>query len=106
MRHQDIRFKVQYQKGIKNQTDFMSRNAKPLSQLSNEEQNEAEDINNTLCMLHTMPIIDHIGLSTIAEHTTSDPILKDVREIIKEGKTWILKILAQNITSSKKSYQK
>ena len=91
MRHQDNRFKVQYQKGIKNQTDFMSRNAKPLSQLSNEEQNEADDINNMLCMLHTTPIIDHIGLSTIAEHTASDPILKDLREIIKEGKTWILR---------------
>ena len=91
MRYQDIRLKVQYQKGIKNQTDFLSRNAKPLSQLSNEEENEADDINNILYMLHSTPIINHIGLSTIAEHTTSDPILKDLREIIKEGKTWIPK---------------
>ena len=89
--HQDIRFKVQYQKGVKNQTDVMSRNARPLSQLSNEEQNEADDISNILYTLHTTPIIDHIGLSTIAEHTTSDSILKDLREIIKEGKTWIPK---------------
>ena len=89
MKHQDIRFKVQYQKGIKNQTDFISRNARPLSQLSNEEQNEVDDINNILYMLHTTPIIDHIGLSTVAEHTTSDPILKDLRKIIKERKTWI-----------------
>ena len=96
MRHQDIRFKVQYQKGIKNQTDFMSINAIPPSQLSpsqlsNEEQNEADYINNILYMLHTTPIIDHIGLSIIAEHTTSDPVLKDLREIIKKGKTWIPK---------------
>ena len=91
MRHQDIRFKVQYQKGIKNQTDFLSRNAKSLSQLSNKEQNEADDINSILYMLHTTPIIDHIGLSTMAEHTTSDIILKDLREIIEEGKAWIPK---------------
>ena len=85
MRHQGIRFKVQYQEEIKNQTDFMSKDAKPLSQLSKDEKNEADDINNILYILHTLPIIDHIGLSTIAEHTTSDPILKDLREIIKEG---------------------
>ena len=91
MRHQGIRLKVQYQKGIKNRTDFLSRNAKPLSRLSNEEQNEADDINNILYMLHSTLIIDHIGLSTIAGHTASDPILKDRREIIKEGKTWIPK---------------
>ena len=91
MRHQDIRFKVQYQKGIKNQTDFLSRNAKPLSQLSNEEQNDADDINNTLNMPHITPIIDHIGVSTIAEHVTSGLILKDLREIIEEGKTLIPK---------------
>ena len=95
MRHQDVRSKVQHQKGIKNQTDFMLRNAKPLSQLSKEEQNEADDIDNILYMLHTAPIIDHIGLSAIAEHTTSDPILEDPRE----------GILAQNFTSSNKSYQ-
>ena len=105
MRHQDIRFKVQYQKGIKNQTDFMSRNARPLSQLSNEEQNEADDINN-IYMLHTTPIIDHIVLSTIAEHTTSDPILKDLREIIKEGKTSIPKDSSPKLYKLKKSYQK
>ena len=91
MRHQDIRFKVQYQRGIKSQTAFMSRNARPRSQLSYKEKNEADDINNILYMLHTMPIIEHIGLSTIAEHTTSDPILKDLSEIIKEGKAWIPK---------------
>ena len=91
MGHQDIRSKVQYQKGIKNRTDFLSRNAKPLSQLSNEEQNEADDINYILYMLHSTPITDRIGLSTIAKHTASDPILKDLREIISEVKTWIPK---------------
>ena len=106
MMPQDIRFKVQYQKGIKNQTDFMSRNARPLSQFSNEEQNEADDINNILYMLHATPIIDYIGLSTIAEHTTSDPILKISEKLSKEGKHGFPKILAQNFTSSKKSYQK
>ena len=69
----------------------MLRNAKPPSQLSKEEQNEADDINNILYMLHNTPIINYIVLSIITEHTTSDPILKDLREIIKEGKTWISK---------------
>jgi len=39
LRHQDIRFKVTYQQGKRNQADFLSRHAKPLNKLPIDQQN-------------------------------------------------------------------
>ena len=90
-RNQDIKFKVLYQKGKKNQTDYLSRRAIPISKRSVEEQQMAESINNLLYTLHTTPIVDRITLKTIAEETENDPILKKIKKMIIEGKTWIRK---------------
>ena len=89
LRPQDIRFRVLYQPGKSNQTDFMSRNGKPFNKLPTEEQTEAEDLNNLLYVLHNTPVIDHIDLATIAQHTSSDTTLKHLRSLIRSGKTWI-----------------
>ena len=89
LRPQDIRSRVLYQPGKSNQTDFMSRNGKPFNKLPTEEQTEAEDLNNLLYVLHTTPVIDHIDLATIAQHTSSDTTLKHLRSLIRSGKTWI-----------------
>ena len=91
LRHQDIRFHVIFQPGKSNQTDFISRHARPFNTLSQEEQHEADDLNNLLYVLHTTPVIDHISLATISEHTATDPTLKHLTSLIKEGKTWIHK---------------
>ena len=69
----------------------MSRNATPITKLSTEERNEADDLNNLLYTLHTTPIIDHIGLAIIVQHTTNDHILHNLRDIIMKGQTWIPK---------------
>ena len=42
-------------------------------------------------MLHTTPVMDSIGLATIASHTKSDAILSDLTALIKQGETWISK---------------
>ena len=89
LRNQDINFKVVYQKGKQNQTDFLSRRAFPLKQCSKEEQEESETINNLLYTLHTTPIIDHISLKAIAEETSKDETLNKLQNIVREGKTWI-----------------
>ena len=87
LRHQDIRFWVLYQPGKSNRTDFMSRNGKPFNKLPTEEQTEVEDLNNLLYVLHTILVIDHIGLATIAQHTSSDTTLKRLRSLIRSGQT-------------------
>ena len=91
MHHQDIRFHVEYQKGKLNQTDFMSRRAKPWEKLLKSEQDEADHLNNLLYMLYTTPVMDSIGLATIAKHTKIDAILNDLTALIKQRKTWISK---------------
>ena len=91
MHHQDIWFHVEYQKGKLNMTDFMTRRAKPWERVLKSEHNEADDLNNLLYMLHTTPVMNNIGLTTIAKHTKSDAILNDLTALIKQGKTWISK---------------
>ena len=76
LRHQDIRFQVQYQPGKQNQTDFLSRRAKPLEIIPKEEQEEANDLNNLLYTLHITPIMDTVGLSKISLETEKDIVLK------------------------------
>ena len=85
LRHQDVPFQVQYCPGKDNPAGCLSRNATPIIKLSTEERNEADDLNNLLYTLHTTPIIDHIGLAIIAQHTTNDHILHNLRDIIMKG---------------------
>ena len=89
-RNQDIKFKVMYQKGKDNQTDFLSRRAAPMRKNS-EEQQRAEGINNLLYTLHTTPIIDRITLKAIAEETSNDSVLMKLQKIVKASKTYIPK---------------
>ena len=91
LRNQDVRFRVVYQKGKKNQTDFISRRASPYKECSKEEQQEAESINNLLYMLHTTPIVDRISLKTISEETSKDETLSKLQKMVREGRTWIPK---------------
>lgn len=91
LRHQDTRFTVYYQPGKKNQADFFSRHAKPLSKHPFDIQKEADDLNNLLYLLHTTPIIDHIGIAAIAKSTNEDPVLPQLRSIFQKGQTWIPK---------------
>ena len=75
LRHQDIRFTVTYQRGKINQSDYLPRHAKPIEKLTREEQQEADELNNLLYMLLTTPIIDCMGIGTIAQATKNDPTL-------------------------------
>ena len=89
-RNQDIKFKVVYQKGKHNQTDFLSRRAAPMRKCS-EEQERADSINNLLYALHTTPIVDKITLKCIAEETVKDEVLSKLVKLVKSGQTWIHK---------------
>ena len=75
LQHQDINYSVEYQHGKKNQSDYPLRHGKPFCDLTEEEQNEADELHNLLYLLHTTPVTDHLGISLIAKHTEVDPIL-------------------------------
>ena len=97
MRHQDIRYKVVYRKGKENSSDYLSRHAKPWKQVPVHEQGEASDLNNLLYTLHTTPIIDRITLASIAQATSKDEVLSDLRDMIKQGKTHMLKTAHEDL---------
>ena len=90
-RNQDISYNLVYQKGKLNETDFISRHAKPLKLLTTSEKYEADELNAHLYMIHTTPITDRIGLDKIASQTATDPILRELKQIVESGKTWIHK---------------
>ena len=89
MRHQDIQFVVEYRKGKLNPTDYISRHSISWEKLPIDQKNEADDLTKLLYFLHMTPVIDNIGIHTIAKHTSSDKVLSDLREIVCEGRKWI-----------------
>ena len=91
LRHQDIPYSLEYRKGKLNQSDYLTRHAKPLSKLPVKEQKEPEELNSLLYALHSTPVIDHIGLASIATATSSDKVLQKVCKYVKSGQSWIPK---------------
>ena len=91
LRHQDIRFKVEYQEGKINQADYLSRHAISIKKLPVCIQNEANDLNNLLYMLHATPVTDTIGLGQIAVETGKDQTLNKIKEKLAKGNRWIHK---------------
>ncbi|CAB4037289.1 Hypothetical predicted protein [Paramuricea clavata] len=87
LRHEDIRFTVIYQCGKVNQSDYLSRHAKPIKKLPREEQTEADDLNNLLYLLHTTPAIDCVGIGAIAQATSEDQTLQKIAALSKKGQT-------------------
>ena len=55
------------------------------------EKKESDDLANLLYTLNVTPVIDAISIKEIAEHTTKDPVLNELRELIKSGKKYIPK---------------
>ena len=97
LRNQDIRFTVTYQRGKINQSDYFSRHAKPIEKLTREEQQEADDLNNLLYMLHTTRIIDSMGIGTIAQATKNYPTHTKLATLINQGSTWIAKTESKEV---------
>ena len=71
LRHQDIRFSLQYKKGITNSADYLSRQGIPWETLSKNENYESADLTNLLYTLHVTPILGTIGIKEIAEETNN-----------------------------------
>lgn len=91
IRHQDVRFQVIYQRGTLNQSDFISRRGKPFTQIPKEQQEEMDDLNNLLYMIHSTPVMDKLDLPTIAEETKKDKTLSELSKIVQSSQKWISK---------------
>ena len=91
LRHQDINYQGIYQKGKLNQSEYLSRHGKPFELIPETEQKETEDLHNLPYTRHTTPIIDSIGIASIAKATKEDPVLTELMKIIRKGQNWIPK---------------
>ena len=89
MRHQNIRYKLIYQKGCDNVADFLSRHAKPWETLSKKIREEADDLKNLLYTLRFSPILDAIGIKDIALATATDRSLSKLQNLIRTGESFI-----------------
>ena len=58
------------------------------------EKKKSDDLASLLYTLHVTPVVDAIGIKKIAELTVKDPVLNELRELIKlikSGRKYILK---------------
>ena len=87
LRHQDIRFFLNYSQVQKNPADYPSRPAISQGLLNKFGKKEPDDLTNLLYTLHVSPVIDATSIKKITEHTTQDTILNELKELIKSVKT-------------------
>ena len=52
------------------------------------EKKKSDDFINLLYTFHVSPVIDASGIKDIAEHNSKDPVLKELRELIKLSKNY------------------
>ena len=69
----------------------MSGRGKPFIKLSQDEQDEMNDLNNLLYFLHTTLVTDKLNFNVIAEETTKDVVLQEIISHIQKGHSWLPK---------------
>ena len=89
LRHQGIRFLLQYKKRITNPADYFSQHGIPWEKFSKNEKNESADLTNLLYTLHVAPILNTIEIKEIARENNIDPTLNNLRDLIRSGKLHI-----------------
>ena len=62
--------------------------------------NMKQMINNLLYLIHTTPIIDHLGLAEIATETQKERTLQKITELINKGKQRIPKTADLQVRNS------
>ena len=87
LRQKGIRFDVTYRKGQYNPADYLSRHAVTWDLLIKFEKKESDELTNLLYTLHVSPVIDAVDIKEIAEHNSKDPILNQLKELIKSEKS-------------------
>ena len=89
--HQDIRFVVTYQRGKVNQSDYLSRHAKPIAALHQEEL--LKQMTSIIPCTYFKPHQPSIAWVSEQLHKppTEDHTLQKIATLIKKGQSWIPK---------------
>ena len=85
LRHQDINYKVVYQKGGSNRADFMSRRGTKLEKVPQEWKEEAQELEKTVWFLNLSPYSEAVSLPNIIQETQKDQTLAKLVSHIRQG---------------------
>ena len=85
LRHQDVRFQLQWVKGSRNPADFMSRKGTPFTKLNKKIQEEAEEFEKTVWFIQFAPYTEAISFNKIIKETKRDPVLSSLKDSIRKG---------------------
>ena len=96
MSHQDIRYKVVYQKGKLKEADYILRKRKPYIYLITEEQEEINNLSNFIYILHVAPVTSYIW-KKIAKHTKKNSTLKELSKMLHQGRMWLPRDVPSNV---------
>ena len=83
LRHQDVKFQLQWIKGSHNPADFMSRKGTPLSKLSKKRQAETGKFEKTVWFLQYASYTESISFDNIIKETKRAQVrAKDPRQFL------------------------
>ena len=85
MRHQDLDYLVKWEKGEDNCADYLSRHARPLTEIPREQLEEANEMEKTVWMLQYGPYVEAISVQKIIRATKEDITLKKLADSIRKG---------------------
>lgn len=87
LRNQDVRYKVEYKKGIENFADYLSRHPLPIQDNFNCEPGEIEECEKLVYCLTDNPYVAALTKERIKKCTEDSPEMCRLRQIILHGAT-------------------
>ena len=85
LRHQDINYKVEWQKGKTNKADYLSRHATPWEKVPPEEKEETNEFEKTVWFTRFSPYTEAVSIQEMVKQTQLDPELSALKKALKKG---------------------
>ena len=85
LRHQDIRYKIKWEKGENNIADYLSRHPCPWEKLNKEVKEEAKEFEKTVWFLQFNQYTEAMSIKTLIEETSKDLLLSKLKKAIRRG---------------------
>ena len=85
LRHQEINYKVEWQKGKTNKADYLSRHATPWKKVSPEEKEETNEFEKTVWFTRFSPYTEAVSIQEMVKQTQLDPELSALKKALRKG---------------------
>ena len=85
LRHQDLDYKVKWEKGDSNAADYLSRHATPLKHIPKDQREESLELEKTIWFVQYNPYIEAISVEKLIDATCNDAVLQRLIKCIRKG---------------------